>query len=132
MPLYSYRCPACRGVFEKFAHHDDTASRLDTPTCPNCHIRTKRVFGFSSPETFEPHYNYSAGAYVTSKRDLMNKLKVNAAERSERLGIPHTPTLIDRAEVKPEELGVTDHGMKETHDRAVAEGRKPPTGKITF
>lgn len=133
MPVYQYRCLDCRALIDRFYADRNDPARDVMPVCPNCTSRnTRRKFTFSVGEIFEPHFNHTVGGEVISKRDMAEKLKIEGEARYARTGIPHDYKLIDAAEHKPEDLGVTDEGMGATHDRAVAEGRKAPTGKTTF
>lgn len=55
----------------------------DPDECTGCKLRTLQ---FGAP-TFEPHYNYSVGRYVTSWSDFNEALKKQGHEQSERSGI---------------------------------------------
>lgn len=130
MPQYEYICSTCRDVDELFFHIGDDMRphRLDC----RCGGKKRRKFSFAITETFEPHFNHSVGAYVTSKNDMKEKLKNGADERYQRTGIPHSYEMIDKAEVKDSDVGVDDAGMRETHDAAVKAGLKAPTGKTVL
>lgn len=130
MPVYEYICNNCRTVTELFFQLDDD-SRPARMTC-SCGGQRRRKFSFSAPEQFEPHYNYSVGAHVTSKADLKEKLRVASAQATERTGIPHDFSMIDRAEVSDADVGVDEAGMRETHDRQVQLGMKEATGKTVL
>jgi putative FmdB family regulatory protein len=72
MPLYDYRCPECKRVWEELRK----PSELDTPAvCPDCLIPGKRVFS-GNPRTM--WFPGSTRTFVPSEKE-----RKHAADRHE-------------------------------------------------
>lgn len=56
-------------------------------TCFGCRVTTV-AFPATNP-TFEPHYNWSVGRYVTTRQDFEDALKRCAEDNSVATGIDH-------------------------------------------
>ena len=92
--IYDWKCVNCGFVRE---------SNLPGP-CPQCGDRMSKRFSFSVASSFQPHYNYSVGEYVTSMQHFRDTLSRKSDDLSSRLGIDHHFTVHDHSD----KLGVTD------------------------
>lgn len=117
MTDYHYHCDACgQGCISE--------ERGDRIRCLNCGANgAKRKFGFRIAAPFQDHYNTTVGAHVTNRRDFADKLKVAAAEQTERTGIFHDYVPIEAGD--REAFGITDDHLarleptrKRLHDQA--------------
>lgn len=117
MPIYEYQCRLCPTKVETRA--------LDTPF--HCSVPMRRLFSFAIRRSVPDHFNHALGKYVTGNRQLRDEFKRQSDDATERTGIVHQYEPVDFRDT--EALGVTDEGLAASHDRAVAEGRKDPTGK---
>jgi hypothetical protein len=71
--MYSYECQRC-GPFT-------SQRRGDTHRCPNCELPSQRRWSFrTATKGFEPHFNHSVGAYVSSSRHFDEMLKIRGDE----------------------------------------------------
>lgn len=77
--------------------------------CGQCGSLLKRKFSFTSPPTFEPHFNHAVGQYVTSNAQFRDALKRGAEDQFRQTGAEHNYVPIHPSEVK-----TTDEGMYET------------------
>lgn len=131
MPAYEHRCRVCRATITTVCGHDERDALTDTAChTPDCPGTLKRVFSFSAPEMFEPHWNASVGKYVTSKSELKSELARASEAATARTGVEHNFSLIDTHDVRPEDMGVDDTGLAATHDAKVAAGEIEPTRKF--
>lgn len=112
MPLYEYHCLACGDVYVPFMHPDsDVKKKMDSGTVqchvPGCWGLYRRRFSFSTPADpiGDGYYDNSAGAFITSKRQLDDVNKARSAEMSERLGLEHRFVAREVGDVKPPEVG---------------------------
>ena len=109
MPLYEYRCRNC-SLTELSTDQD----RHTITGCDHCGGTLKRVYSVNVPgprAVFEPHYNYSVGAYVNSWSDFESKLRCRQDQQVEVTGLEHNYTPIHPADYKPANLGVSDEGL---------------------
>lgn len=115
-------CPACRLT-------EQPPSYLQrTWTAPNMH------------QVWHSHFNLTTGKEESDPRKFEDSLRRSADRQSEITNIEHTYTRSDPTEIfnHRAEQGESKRGhdpragLKSTHDRAVAEGRKEPTGKTTW
>lgn len=134
MPAYEHRCDTCRRTVTTICGHDDPArdALTDTPCTdtPDCPGTFKRVFSFSAPDMFEPHWNASVGKYVTSKSELKSELARASEAATARTGVEHNFSLIDTHDADPADFGVDDTGLAATHDAKVAAGEIEPSRKF--
>lgn len=130
MPLYQYKCRACGGTVDKFLHHDDPTRNLPLPCRCQPGAELRRVFSLAFTPVLHNHFNAAVGKEVSSMRGFKDDLK-RASERQEAAtGNPTNYVPLSPAEMKDaRSLGVTDEGMKATHDAQVAQGIKDPSTK---
>ena len=103
--LYEYACHFCGRTISR-------QSRGDYAICHHCGQPARRIWSFrlqSSPD--QEHFNYSAGRWVSNKRELTDHAKRKSEEATLRTGILHDFQPIDHAD--KEALGVTAEGAKE-------------------
>lgn len=79
MPRYAYRCDGCGSAVE-------SNFRGDRIPC-GCGLQASRRFVFQLATSFQPHFNAATGAYVTSKTDFEDKLKLLSETTSEKTGV---------------------------------------------
>lgn len=131
MPQYEWKCTTCH--HPQLHYFDIDADRPPTISCSRCGGIARRRFSFAKPMPYEGQYDRASGRWLSSKRALEDEAKRRSAEASEKRGFEHNIVVHDaRDPATAEHFGVTDEGLGATHDRAVAEGKKPPTGKIVF
>ena len=126
MPTYTWKCSYC-GKSSDLTFPID-AERPKHISCSCGGIKTRR-FSFTVGEIFQPHFNDAVGREVTSAHDLKSALSEASDAASLRTGNTHNFKTVDVRDTPPEALGVGEEGMRETHDRAVKEGKKDPTPK---
>ena len=117
MPLYAYTCPTC-GEFDTF-HHGNHAP------CPNCGERAKRRWAVNTGIVVHEYWNYSLGKPISSNKQFDAEMRATADRLSERRGCTVN---LERAD--PNGPGVTDEGLRETHDANVKRGIAEPAPRI--
>lgn len=134
--LYTYACPT-HGEFSCAERADSTLCHINM-SCPH---RAQRRWGFSVGPSFQPHFNSSIGAPVSSRAELKSEL----ARASEAASAPTTNYLADGTPVTVERpphhfvpvdprdkqtLGVTNEGLDATYDRWRQLGRDDDAKKL--
>ena len=94
MALYEYRCRECkvRWTSEEYGLDEDATHLCDgwlSSSNPPRLGTIARVYSFSFHREFQPHYNMSVGAPVSSKRQLENDLRRKSEEATARTGVLH-------------------------------------------
>jgi putative FmdB family regulatory protein len=114
MPIYQYQCRECRQSFSLSRTIRDY-STIEYVACPDCtDQRLTRVFSPPAlPSQFQPHYNPSVGAYVTSQADMNSHMARISDETSARTGMPSKLVAADPREVA-RDFGVTGEGLEST------------------
>lgn len=130
MPAYDYRCTACGLVKEVVcmsgaplkAHLDQNAE-----PCPRemCSGTLKRRYSFRQTAPFEPHYNVSQGAYVSSRRELEDNARRASEAATARTGVDHDFTVRDAWVEGRDAFGAGDEGLEESNQRRREEGLPP-------
>lgn len=126
MPIYQYLCPTCDSILEIVASSSSIPESVD---CDRCRIPTsKRVFSFGTknvlPQTrFEPHFNASVGAYVSSWADFKSKLSACEEEQARVTGF-HTPYHAIEVGEGVDAFGVTEEGLDATRRHQTATGQR--------
>ena len=62
-------------------------TRGDIHHCQNCGLQARRRFSFQIAASFREHYNMATGAYVTSKTDFEDRLKLASEQQSIAQGV---------------------------------------------
>jgi hypothetical protein len=109
VPLYPFRCRSC-------SYTEDTLTNEPHP-CPHCSGLMKRTWTTVqfSPSPFQPHYNYSVGAYVNSQQEFNDVLRRKGDAMSERLGMDTSYAPLHPADfTETKTLGVTEEGLDST------------------
>jgi DNA-directed RNA polymerase subunit RPC12/RpoP len=133
MIRYEYKCRACSTIFTRFLHTDDR----DTPTrhpCPHCQTPPPTIgrrFTCNFPSTLPGYFN-TRGEWIDSPQAAKRSFNALHAQHEARgIHVGSSGDVLDPRELAadPAAFGVTDEGLKETHDRQVARGEKEPVGK---
>lgn len=129
MPMYEYRCVACGETVDRYFNHDDE-DRNALLAC-HCGGNMKRKFSLAFSPVLHTHFNPTVGKEVSSMRGFKDDLKRASDAATAATGIPHNFQPLSPSELKDAAaLGVTDEGLKETHDHKVAMGEIPATPKL--
>jgi hypothetical protein len=118
--IYEYRCKVCQTVLHR-------TSNTTIPKCPICDSdrAVKRVWGFSMATVMQEHWSTAVGKPISDPKQFRRELAAASEDAERRTGTPH--------DFQPIDGPITfdsDDGLKEQHDRAVAEGRQEPFGKF--
>lgn len=70
--------------------------------------------------TFQPHFNYSIGEYVTSRADFNDKLRAKSDAMSERLGFTTNYQPVDPADQRSA-FNITDTSESERRTKSLKE-----------
>ena len=147
MPQYVYRCPD-HGEFEVYFDFGEQPSEVEcgravhsgpgslcSMECAStgfmdcrCDHPAKRIFSFTMATVMQEHFDVSTGKVVSDPRQLKNEFRRASEEATERTGIPHNFQPVDMSDKAA--LGVTDEGLKATHDAKVKRGVIEPTKKV--
>lgn len=124
MPTYEYIDPDGQ-VYETFCDRDRKA---EVDELMRTEHEAKPYYGSVQFGTvMQSHFNNTTNSEISDPRQFERELKVKSLQAEERTGIPHNFVPVDPHDKAA--IGVTDEGMKETHDRAVKLGMKPPTAR---
>lgn len=114
MPVYAFICRYCG------AHRDSTTREPCACSCGEHMSRDYRSISINPRPNFQPHFNWSVGSYVNSKREFEDEMKRKNDEVSERLGIDHNFTPKYEREVEPPHRA--DDGILNTAARITNDG----------
>lgn len=118
MPTYEWKCGCGAKVATvlSIAQYEGYVPGIDG-SCLVCGGDLHRHYSNppSTPALFQPHYNPSVGAYVSSPRDLSDKLKAASEQQSIRTGITHDYRPVDLRD--RDRFNVTGDGLDETARR---------------
>lgn len=134
MPIYEYKCRACRTSVTVMCPPD----RRDEPlswSCPNCEGETlKRRFHLNVGSAPIPAYVDSHGNLIDSAKAAARVAQARSDELAAKGIIQPVGDIIDPRDLaaNPEMFGVTDEGLDTTHNRAVAEGTRESKGRFVF
>lgn len=106
MPVYEFKCILC-GV------HVDYADRQVKQRCESCDGTLKRVFSCSirtAGGSFQPHFNNTVGAYVSSWSEFCSKLERRSEDNTRLTGIDHSYTPIAASDMR-DLPGTTSEGL---------------------
>lgn len=117
--------------------------RISCPLCASEHEFSllKRIFLSPNMEqVWWEHWNPTTGHVESDRKRMEERMHRHSETISEQLGIRHNFERIDHSEIVrerekkgPDRNGKTVHsGLQSTHDRAVADGRKPSKGKFVW
>jgi len=84
--IYAFRCHNC-GM-----RRDSQTREPFTCMCGEMMSRDYRSVSINPHPNFQPHFNWSVGSYVNTKREFEDEMKRKNDEVSERLGIDHNFT----------------------------------------
>lgn len=127
MPVYEYRCRKCGNQVSTTEHLEGEQ------LCSQCGHRLGRVFSFGIQRTttINSHFNHSLGRVISSERHLRDELARASEAATERTGVNHNYQPLDYRDPSTREtLGITDEGLKESHDVRVLQGKLDPTPKL--
>lgn len=125
MPIYEYVCKDCGEDCSVTSTHKELMDRyIKEGYTHRCGGSIKRVFSFSVARPMQPHYNKSAGQYISFERQLKDIFKVQSEQATERTGVEHNFVPVHPSE--RDRLGVTSEGLAATYDRRKALGMPIP------
>lgn len=140
MPLYEFACTECGARHDQFFElYDDEGRDAFLQSAyhevleegrAHC-ADLKRVFSFSAPADpiGDGYFDYSAGTYITSKRQLDDHNKAASDAATARLGIEHKFVATDIREL---DGPPDDTGAQAAHDRQVKSGEVASKGRFVF
>lgn len=87
MPLYLYRCPNCHKEFDAYQNlSEENAGKF--ADCPQCgHVGIRKYTPIPS-HLFVEGFDMGLGKYVSSERDLKNKIRETESEYEKTYGVP--------------------------------------------
>lgn len=130
MPTYEYVCKHDGWRLDvelTVSGYDDSPYRnRDSPErqCKECGEPTARLFSFSERNDLPPHFNQSAGQYVTGQKSLDDSFKRQSELQTARTGIDHNYVAVDPRD--KDRLGITDEGLGATYDARKRLGMRIP------
>lgn len=132
MPTYQYRCRKCNQLYEEWAERDQKTELDDAVFLRGCVLCDGPVRPSYNTVRFgsvmHEHYSPATGTIVSDPRQFDRDVRRLEEEATIRDGIPTTFSQVDLSD--REALGVTDEGLKSTHDRQVETGRREPTPRL--
>lgn len=112
---YDYQCRNCGAgttdeLFLPIGHTHPNTCRLCGGVLVRAVCRVSIHRGMGWGDTFQPHFNQTVGAPVTSLRDFHAKLAAKARENTEATGIEHTYVTTDPRD--RDTHGITDEALE--------------------
>lgn len=117
MPFYAYHCP----------HHGEFSNqtRGDHHPCPDCGTQARRRWVVNMGIVQHQTYNVSLGKPINDQKHFKSELARMEDRLSHRRGCD-----VHLEPADPAGPGVTDEGLKATHDASVKSGIADPAPRI--